>query len=156
MAGGWLSGRIIYSRYDGRWGRLPFTPAGDWIDRHGTVGFLLLPLALAFAAYSLSLGRARLRRAGNALALAALALAVTTGKLMNEDWLRDGALHHLAYGLHLLAWLLLALAVLLHVAASLRRGGMPLLATMASTAVRPGDRPGDWPAQVRRFLQRTP
>ena len=101
VLGCWLSGLIVYSRYDGRWGRLPFTPPGSWIDLHGLAGFLLLPLGLAFAAYALSLGRPRLRRSTNAMALGALALAVASGKLMDEDWLRDGQLHHLAYGLHL-------------------------------------------------------
>ena len=48
----WLSGLFVYSRYDGRWGRLPFTPGGNWIDLHGQAGFLLLPLGLAFAAYA--------------------------------------------------------------------------------------------------------
>ena len=88
------------------------------------------------------------------MALGALVLAVATGKLMQEDWLRDGQLHHLAYSLHLLAWLLIGLAVVLHVGESLRLGGMPLLASMASTSLRPGDLPGDWPGQVRRFLKR--
>jgi hypothetical protein len=154
VLGCWLSGLIVYSRYDGRWGRLPFRPAGDWIDLHGLAGWLLLPLGLAFAAYALTLGRSRLKRTSNAMALGALGLAVATGKLMNEDWLRNGGLHHLAYGLHLLAWLLIGLAVLLHVGEGLRLGGAPLLASMARTAVRPGDRPGDWPTQVRRWLKR--
>lgn len=154
VLGCWLSGLIVYSRYDGRWGRLPFTPPGNWIDIHGQVGWLLVPLALAFAAYALSLGRPRLRRSTNAMALLALTLAVGTGKLMNEDWLRDGELHHLVYGLHLMAWLLIGLAVVLHVGDSLRLGGWPLLASMASPTLRTGDLPGDWPAQIRRFLKR--
>jgi hypothetical protein len=92
VLGCWLSGLIVYSRYDGRWGRLPFTPAGNWIDLHGQAGFLLLPLGLAFAAYALSLGRPTLKRSTNAIALVALVLAVATGKLMNEVWLREGDL----------------------------------------------------------------
>ena len=154
VLGCWLSGLIVYSRYDGRWGRLPFTPGGNWIYLHGLAGFLLLPLGLAFAAYALSLGRPRLKRITNTMALGALGLAVATGKLMQEDWLRDGQLHHLAYSLHLVAWLLIGLAVLLHVGDSLRLGGVPLLASMANTSLRPGDRPGDWPEQVRRFWKR--
>lgn len=150
----WLSGLFVYSRYDGRWGRLPFIPGGNWIDLHVQAGFLLLPLGLVFAAYAFSLGRARLKRSTNAMALGGLVLAVATGKLMDEDWLRDGQLHHLAYSLHLVAWVLIGLAVLVHVADSLRLGGLPLLASMASTSLRQGDRPGDWPGQVRRFLQR--
>lgn len=154
VTGCWLSGLIVYSRYDGRWGRLPFTPAGNWIDLHGQVGWLLLPLGLAFAAYALTLGRPRLKRTTNAMALGALVLAVATGKLMDEDWLRDGVLHHLAYSLHLVAWLLIGLAVMVHVGDSLRLGGMPLLASMGSTNLRSGDLPGDWPAQIRRHLKR--
>ncbi len=42
----WLTGLLVYSTYDGRFGRLPFSLAGEWIDIHGTVGFLLWPLAL--------------------------------------------------------------------------------------------------------------
>lgn len=122
MLAAWLSGLIVYSRYDGRWGRLPFTPPGSWIDLHGQAGFLLLPLGLVFAAYALTLGRPRLKRITNTMALGALALAVATGKLMQEDWLRDGQLHHLAYSLHLVAWLLIGLAVVLHLGDSLRLG----------------------------------
>ena len=91
VLGCWLSGLFVYSRYDGRWGRLPFTPAGDWIDLHGLIGVGLLVLALPFVAYAFSLGRARLRRATNSLTLAALALAMGSGKLMEEDWLEDPA-----------------------------------------------------------------
>jgi uncharacterized membrane protein YhaH (DUF805 family) len=154
VLGSWLSGLIVYSRHDGRWGRLPFTPAGEWIDLHGQFGVVLVLLAVPFVAYALTLGRPRLRRSSNAGALLALVLAIGTGKLMNEDWLRTGEVHHLVYGLHLLAWLLIGLAVLSHLAGSLRQGGWPLVASMASPALRTGDRPGDWPDQIRRFLKR--
>ncbi len=72
----WLTGLLVYSRYDGRFGRLPFSLAGEWIDIHGTVGVLLWPIALLFALYALSAGRLRLRQPANALALVALVLAV--------------------------------------------------------------------------------
>jgi len=45
----WLTGLLVYSTYDGRFGRLPFSLAGEWIDIHGTVGFLLWPIALLLA-----------------------------------------------------------------------------------------------------------
>jgi hypothetical protein len=147
----WLSGLLVYSLHDGRWGRLPFSPAGDWVDLHGTAGVLLLPLALIFAAYALTLGRRRLRRPANALALAALALAIGSGKLMNEDWLRRSELDHWVYGLHLLGWLLLSLAVVFHLAGVLQRGGWPLAGSMLSWRLRHGDQPRHWLGQLRSF-----
>jgi len=65
-----------------------------------------------------------------ALPLLALALALGSGKAMQEEWLHEGQLHHLAYNLHLLGWLLLALAVPVHLLTLLRRGGWPLLTSM--------------------------
>ena len=150
----WLSGLLVYSALDGRWGRLPFTLPGDWVDLHGTVGVVLLPVALLLAIYAFNPGRAQLRRPANAVALVALALAIGSGKLMHEDWLRNGELQHGIYALHLLAWLLLAGSVLLHLLGNLRRGGPALLASMLSPTLRPGDHPADWPAQLRRQLRR--
>ena len=149
----WLTGLLVYSRYDGRFGRLPFTLGGEWIDIHGTVGVLLWPLALLFALYALTAGRLRLRQPANALALVALVMAVGSGKLMNEDWLRDGQFHHLVYSVHLFAWLLIALAVTLHVVGVLQRGGWPLARSMASVQLRPGDLPGNWFDQIRRSFK---
>ena len=97
----WLSGLLVYSSYDGRFSRLPFSLPGEWIDIHGTVGVLLWPLALLFSLYALTVGRLRLRQPANALALLALVMAVGSGKLMQEDWLRDGQLHHIVYSVHL-------------------------------------------------------
>jgi len=77
----WLTGLLVYSKYDGRFGRLPFSLAGEWIDIHGTVGFLIWPVALLLALYALTAGRLRLRQPANALALVALMLAVGSGKL---------------------------------------------------------------------------
>ncbi len=148
----WLSGLVVYSRYDGRWLGLPLRPGGDWIDLHGTVGVLLWPVALLFALYALSLGRSRLRRPGNGMALAALGLAVVSGKLMNEDWLRQSQLNHLVYGLHLLGWLGISVAVLWHLAGVWRLGGMALAGSMLSLSRRAGDGPRHWPGQIRRFL----
>ncbi|MEB3321902.1 MAG: cytochrome b/b6 domain-containing protein [Synechococcaceae cyanobacterium] len=148
----WLSGLAVYSRYDGRWGRPPVPPWGDWIDIHGTVGVLLWPAAALFGLYALSLGRRRLSHPANAAALLGLALAVGSGKLMQENWLRDGQWHHPVYSLHLLAWLVIAGAVLGHVGGVLGRGGVPLARSMFSLAARADDRPRHWPRQVRRFF----
>ncbi|MFN9485961.1 MAG: cytochrome b/b6 domain-containing protein [Cyanobacteriota bacterium] len=153
VLGAWCSGLMVYSRFDGRWGRLPFALSGEWIDIHGTVGVLLWPPALLFALYALTAGRLRLRQPANALALVALVMAVGSGKLMDEDWLRDGQFHHLGYSVHLFAWLLIALAVTLHVVAVLQRGGLPLVRSMASIQLRPGDLPGNWFDQIRRSFK---
>lgn len=150
----WLSGLVVYSRYDGRWGRLPFVLPGDWIDLHGSIGVALWPVALLFGLYALSIGRWRLRQVGNALPLLALALAVGSGKAMQEDWLREGQLQHLAYHLHLLAWLALALAVAVHLLELLRRGGVALAGSMLSLHLRSRDQPRDWWPQIQALWRR--
>ena len=149
----WITGLFVYSAHDGRSGRLPFTLGGEWIDIHGTVGVLLWPVALLFGLYALTAGRARLRQPANLIALLALVLAVGSGKLMDEDWLRDGKFDHLVYSVHLLAWLLIALAIAMHVSSVLRRGGLPLAGSMASLQLRSGDLPGNWFDQIRRSLK---
>ena len=150
----WLSGFFVYNRFDGRWGRLPLLQAQDWVDIHGTMGVLLWPLALLFGLYALGPGRARLRRPANALALLALALAVGSGKLMQEEWLREGELQQVVYSVHLLAWLLLAAAVLCHLGGVLQLGGVPLARSMFHPALQRGDQPGDWPSQLGRWFRR--
>lgn len=154
VLGAWLTGLMVYSRFDGRWGRLPLALSGDWIDIHGTVAVVLWPLAVLFALYALTLGRSRLRHPANALALLALALAVGSGKLMDEDWLENGELAHGVYTVHLLAWLMVAGAVLFHLGAVLARGGLPLAQSMLSVRLRAHDRPGDWLGQIRRHFIR--
>ena len=133
----WLTGLLVYSRFDGRWGRLPFPISGEWIEIHGSIGVVLLPVALLFALYAVTAGRWRLRQAANAVPLLALLLAVGSGKLMQEDWLEDGQFDHLVYHLHLLAWLLIAAAVIWHVVALLRRGGPALLRSMVGLGEAP-------------------
>ncbi len=155
VAAAWLSGLIVYSLHDGRWGRLPWQPAGNWIDIHGSLGVLLWPLAIAFGLYALTLGRSRLRKPENTAALLGLALAVGSGKLMDEDWLRQGDLNQLVYVIHLLAWLLIGAAVVWHVKAVLGRGGLPLARSMVSLQTRSNDLPHHWPGQIRRFFRRS-
>lgn len=150
----WLSGLLVYSQFDGRWGRLPFQLPGEWVDIHGSIGVLLWPVALLFALYAVSAGRPQLRHPANAAVLAALLLAVGSGKLMEEDWLREGQFARPVYAVHLFAWLAMAMAVLSHATAVLRRGGLPLARSMASLSVRANDRPGHWPSQLLRPWRR--
>jgi hypothetical protein len=126
----WLSGAVVFSNHDGRWLRLPLQVPGNWIDIHGTIGVLLWPLAALFVIYALSVGRFRLRHGSNAAALIGLVLAVGSGKFMQEDWLRNRELDHFIYHLHLLAWLLIAVAVAWHIAGVFSRGGVPLASSM--------------------------
>jgi hypothetical protein len=147
----WFTGLAVVSEFDSRWGRVPLR-LPEAIDLHGTVAVLLILVSALFVPYALTLGRARLRRPANAVALLALLLCLGSGKLMQEDWLRDGALDHLAYHLHLLAWAVLTGAVLWHLIALLQRGGPALTLSMLQWRIRPGDAPGNWPGQLRRFF----
>jgi hypothetical protein len=151
-AAAWLSGLLLYNQFDGRWGRLPLPEVGKLTDMHGIHGVVLILVSALFVPYAFTLGRRRLNRAANALPLLALLLALGSGLFMNEHWLEDGQFQHLPYHLHLLAWLLFSLAVLLHLLSLRRRGGPALLASMLSLRLKPGDGPQDWPNQLRRFF----
>ena len=153
-AGCWISGLVVYSRLDGRWGRLPFNPPGDWVDVNGSIGVLLVQAAVPFVAYAFGPGRARLARAANAAVLAGLILALASGLRMDEHAVRAGDLQQPAYVMHGVIALLLTLAVLAHLGGVLARGGWPLARSMFSSSLRSGDRPTDWPAQLRRFAGR--
>jgi len=144
----WLSGLAVLLTLDRRFGSLPFPLPGDWVDIHGTAGVVLLPVALLFLIYAVTVGRRRLRRFTNLVPLLALVLAIGSGKLMDEDWLREGQLHHLVYKVHLSAWLLLAITVVLHLLGSLRLGGLPLLGSMVQLGWRPNDAPTAWWGQL--------
>jgi hypothetical protein len=111
--------------------------------------------AIGLALYSFSLGRQRLGRASNALPLIALAIALVSGLFMEGDWLEEGQLQATVYSLHLTGWLLLSLSLVAHLAGLLRRGGWPLAGSIVSLAVRPGDGPTAWPAQLWTYLRRS-
>jgi len=151
----WLSGLVVYGLHDGRGFQLPAGFGGvDWIDLHGSFGVPLVLLTTVFVPYSLSLGRALLRRPTNLLPLLALLLAVGSGLLMREDEVRAGQTANLIYTAHLAGWVLVTLAVVLHLANTLGRGGWPLALSMFRAQVRNGDRPVDWPSQLRRHFRR--
>lgn len=148
----WLSGLLLFMGFDGRLLRLPGVVDGEWILRHGQIGALLSGLLLLFMPVALRLGWRALRRPTNVLPLLALLLAVLSGRQMEPAWLLDHGQLAPVYGLHLLAWLLLLLAVPLHLLAIRRRGGRPLALSMLSLRLRGGDGPAQWPRQLLRPL----
>ena len=145
----WITGLTAYSEFDGRIGRLPLH-LPEVIDLHGSLGVGLILVSCLFVPYALTLGRTRLRQAANAVALLALLLCLGSGLLMDEEWLEHRDFGHLPYHLHLLAWLLIAAAVIWHVSSVLRRGGLRFAASMADLRVRDNDGPRSWPAQLLR------
>jgi len=154
VATGWITGLLLLGSFDGRWGRLPFTLDGEWIELHARVGLVLALVLLLFVPYSLTLGAGRLRRFANGLPLLALVLAVGSGLQMESEWLVNHATTPLPYALHLTAWLLLAVSVPLHLIGAVRRGGWPLAASMLSLRLRPHDGPRHWPGQLLHYVRR--
>ena len=150
----WITGLLLLGSFDGRWGRLPFTLDGEWIELHGRVGLLLALVLLLFVPYALTLGAGRLRRFANSLPLLALVLAVGSGLQMESEWLVNHATTPLPYALHLTAWLLLAVSVPLHLIGAVRRGGWPLAASMLSPRLLPHDGPPHWAGQLLRYVRR--
>ena len=73
---------------------------------------------------------------------------------MQEEWLRQGELHHAVYSVHLLAWLLIALVVLSHLGGVLQLGGLPLARSMFSPRLHNGAQPRHRPGQLRRWFRR--
>jgi hypothetical protein len=154
VAIGWITGLLLLGSFDGRWGRLPFTLDGEWIEWHGRVGLLLALVLLLFVPYALTLGAGRLRRFVNSLPLLALLLAVGSGLQMESEFLVNHATTPLPYALHLTAWLLLAVSVPLHLIGAVRRGGWPLAASMLSLQLRTHDGPLHWPGQLLSYVRR--
>jgi len=154
VSAAWLSGLVLLLTLDRRWGSLPFALPGDWVDIHGMIGVVLLPIGVIFGVYAITIGRHRLGKATNLVPLLALLLALISGKLMQEDWLRDGQIHRAIYSLHLSAWLLMAIAVILHLIGALRRGHWPLLQSMLQLGWRPNDSPTHWWGQLQRTFGR--
>ncbi len=154
VAIGWITGLLLLGSFDGRWGRLPFTLDGEWIEFHGRVGLVLALVLLLFVPYSLTLGAGRLRRFANSLPLLALLLAVGSGLQMETEFLVNHATTPLPYALHLTGWLLLTVSVPLHLIGAVRRGGWPLAASMLSLQLRPHDGPHHWPSQLLSYVRR--
>lgn len=152
-----VTGFLIYNHYDGRFGRLPLGGSEEIIDLHGDLGGLLPWVVIPFALYSLTLGIRRLfrpadlgwilgslpawQRLTNTAALLGLAAAVLSDLPMDDDWLTDGDLNQFWYVLHLISWLVLAIAVMGHLIVLGLSGGWPLLRSMLTLDLRSSNRP---------------
>jgi uncharacterized iron-regulated membrane protein len=165
-----ITGFWVYNTFDGRFGKLLLPRINPIIDIHGTIGLTFFLFAPLFLIYSLWLGRKKLiqksaianltevgkpiwwvtvHRLTNTTMLVAIVFAAITGKLMDETWLPQGQLEHLAYTFHLIAWATMLGCLALHLLMSAKVGGVPLLLSIIDFKVRPDDHPKLWIKQLR-------
>lgn len=158
-----------YTTYDNRWGGLPLPRWSAIEGIHGTFGLWTLLLFPVFAIYALRRGQKRLlqpesgrhlqligkpvwwytlHRTANSLMLLALTVALFSGKMMDSTWLPMGELNHVWYTLHLLSWVLLVVALALHLLLSAKIGGTPLLLSIVDWRFRQPDHPRHWWPQI--------
>ena len=169
--GALITGFLVYNTYDGRFGSVSLPSLPDIQGIHGTFGLFFLLIFPALAIYSFHWGSRRLlfsdfwsrithqvgrpvwwvnlQRLLNTAMLLAATFAVVTGRMMQEAWLPAGELYHLAYSLHLTAWLVLLLSLMVHIAMSIKVGGVPLLLSMVQLNYRPEESPSLWIGYVR-------
>lgn len=150
----WISGSLILLGFDHAQGAFSLPGIPELTEHHQVIGLMLLPFALLFGLYALIAGRAVLSKAANLLPLLVLVLAVGSGLLMDDDGRFSADLGHLIKSIHVFSWADLAVAVLVHTLAALRRGGLPLIRSMVSVRVLAHDWPSHWPAQLVRSLKR--
>jgi thiosulfate reductase cytochrome b subunit len=86
--------------------------------------------------------------------LLAATFAVISGRMMKEEWLPTGDLNQLWYRLHLTAWLILVLSLIIHFLLGLKVGGLPLTLSMFKVKYRSNDAPSTWLPKIRSFLSR--
>lgn len=169
-----------YNVYDGRWGTLPLPDYRQIEGIHGTFGVYTLLIFPAFLVYACRRGQRRLwqaetwkqliqgqgktgrpqwwyslNRCANTLALLALLFALFSGKMMDETWLPKGELNHFWYFAHLASWVVMVLAIALHLMINAKIGGAPLLISMVRLKFRAKDDPRGWPGQVSAWWSRT-
>jgi hypothetical protein len=165
LIGSVLTAFWTYDTYDGRWGRilLPEYRAIEGI--HGTFGLWTLLVFPALVIYAFHRGQkrlvqpdslARLAKVGspiwwytlnrftNTFMLLALTFALFSGKMMSEKWLPRGELNHAWYYAHLIAWVMVVVAIALHLLMNAKVGGLPLLLSMLNWRFRDQDSPTLW------------
>ncbi len=173
--GAFITGFLVYDSYDRRFGGLALTQNNrELIDIHGTFGFFLFYIFIAFAIYSLTAGKKRLiqpntlknltqthkpgwwytlLRITNTIALIAAALSVISGKFQDENWLPQGNLNEVWYYIHLIAWVMIGLAIALHILMAIKVGGTPLIISMFNTQYKPEDHPKLWIRNIKNRLR---
>ncbi len=177
IIGALITGFLVYDSWDGRFGSLGITKTNrELIDIHGTFGFFISFVALPiFLIYCWNAGRQRLiqastlkqlgnvgtpawwyalQRVTNTLVLLAALLSVISGKFQDENWLPQGELNHIAYYIHLIAWVVIVIALLMHLLMSAKVGGFPLLVSMLDTTYRPDDSPRLWRQKIVNWFQK--
>ncbi len=161
-----------YDTYDGRWGGHSLPKFPDIEGIHGTFGLWTLLIFPAFVVYAFHRGQRRLvqpdtldklaqvgkpvwwytlNRITNTLALLALTFALFSGKMMGSTWLPDGELYHAWYYAHLISWVVMVLAMALHLLMNARVGGSPLLLSMLNWQFRDKDSPTHWPNHLSQW-----
>ncbi len=154
-----------YNTYDGRWGRIPLPKFLEIEGIHGTFGLWTLLILPFFIVYAFNRGQRRLiqsdsinkltqvgkpiwwyslHRLVNTFSILALTFAVFSGKMMSEKWLPQGELAHFWYYAHLISWVILVIAIALHLLMSIKVGGTALILSMVERQFRSQDTPKLW------------
>lgn len=161
-----LSAFWTYNTYDGRWGTIPLPKFKAIEGIHGTFGLYTLLIFPVFVLYAFNRGKNRLvqpdaltelthqigqpvwwytlSRFVNTLTLIALTFALFSGKMMDETWLPNGELEHFWYYGHLVSWVVMGIAIALHLLMNAKIGGTPFLLSMMTWKFRPQDSPRLW------------
>lgn len=161
-----------YNTYDGRWGRIPLPKFNEIEGIHGTFGLWTLLILPFFIVYAFNRGQRRLiqldsinkltqvgkpiwwyslHRLVNTLSILALTFAVFSGKMMSEKWLPQGELDHFWYYAHLTSWLILVIAIALHLLMSIKVGGTALILSMINRQFRSQDSPNLWRKHLEKW-----
>ncbi|HEY9748893.1 MAG TPA: cytochrome b/b6 domain-containing protein [Allocoleopsis sp.] len=161
-----------YNTYDGRWGTIPLPAYREIEGIHGTFGLYTLLIFPAFVLYSFHQGRQRLvqpdslvklaqvgkpiwwytlNRFTNTCALLALTFALFSGKMMDETWLPKGELNHTWYYAHLIAWVIMVVAIALHLLMNAKVGGTSLLLSMLNWRFREQESPTLWSSHISQW-----
>jgi len=167
-----LTALWTYDTYDGRWGNVPLPAYRDIEGIHGTFGLYTLLIFPAFVIYAFHRGQRRLvqpdslaglaqvgkpiwwytlNRFTNTFALVALTFALFSGKMMDEAWLPQGELNHAWYYAHLIAWVIMVIAIALHLLMNAKVGGIPLLLSMLNWKFREKDSPARWSVHLSQW-----